>query len=235
MTCPTCQTDNPSENAYCGKCGAALNAHHSSVPIYASRSTSVRRETIVVLIGILAIFAALAGTYYLFFVPRSPQYAVRRFIEADLAGNLADQSRYVSTRWDSRLFLSTFQTIRQAAGASPFKNYAIADTSERNDSAAVVVRIPLPTPSPANPPPAKPPRGLLPNNSVDVIFQLVRENSEWRIDPAATVASLSGVLLALGINQAPGNLPIPFPGAPGGIAVPPAGPPPSMPQPGTGI
>lgn len=242
MTCPTCQAQNPPENAYCGQCGAALAAHDSSVPIYRSRSHSVRRETIIILIGVLAIFTALAGTYYLYFVPRSPQFIVRQFIEADLAGKMADQSKYVSTRWDSRLFLSTFQTIRQASGSSPFKNYSIPDSSERNDTATVAVRIPIPAPLVAKPGPAKLPPGAF-NNSVDVLFHLVRENNEWRIDPTQTAASLAGILIALGINQAPGNVlipfpgtgPIPFPGTPGGMAAPPAAPAPATPLPGTGI
>jgi hypothetical protein len=220
MTCHNCNFQNPASNAFCGQCGHALPLAEGEIPNYKSRSVSVKRESAIILVGIALILGALAGVYILFLVPRSPAFAVRKFIEADLSGNFAQQSQYVSNRWDSHLFLSTFQTLRQAAGASPFKNYRFLDTAERGGNATVSVQITVSAPVAANPALVAPAAPAAPTALI-IPFVLIHEDNEWRIDSASTSAGLAGVLMAFGINQVPANTLVPFLGAPGGPIPPP--------------
>jgi hypothetical protein len=174
--------------------------------------------------GIAFILAAVAGAYFLFLVPRSPAYAVQKFMEADQAGNFTEQNRYVSTRWDSHLLLSAFQAIRQQSGASPFQKSRIVNTYQRNDIAVVSVELTLPNPPPV---PANPAPAIPANNKVVVSFQLVREGNDWLIDPAQTMAGLAGVLVGMGINQSPIGTLFPLPGGLGGTVAPPIATPPT--------
>jgi len=199
-----------------------------------------------VIAGIVLILAAALGSYLVFYQSRSPETVVRKFIEADQKGDFASESLYVSSGLDSRMILSLMQTVRTQSGTSPFQNYKILRSSIQNDRATVHVQITF-NPPPATPiaAPRTPPAGV---TTYDVMFFLTRQSGDWRIEPTETVAGLTGVLLAAGLQQSPLNLlfngnlgagtfPLPLPNGttPGfpGIPAPPTSVPPS--NPGSGF
>jgi hypothetical protein len=201
MNCGLCLAENQGNNAFCGQCGAPLA--DDSVPRYPDQKKAARREIGIVIVGVVFVLAAAMGSYLAFYQTRSPETIVRKFIEADQKGDFAGESLYVSSGLDSRLIMSLVQGVRAQTGTSPFQQYKIIGSSVNNDRASVHVQITV------NPPPA-PPSVAAPVPPVptkyDIYFFLIRENSDWKIDPAETAAGLTGVLLAAGLQQSPLNL-----------------------------
>lgn len=44
--CPRCDAGNPSDNAFCGQCGAALQPHESVQPLARKQSAAIARRSI---------------------------------------------------------------------------------------------------------------------------------------------------------------------------------------------
>jgi hypothetical protein len=241
MVCPQCRADNSGANSYCGSCGATLAHSAQGLPLsgggrqpistperlndsprYERRESILRREITILAAGLAFVAASPFGAWYLFFYQRSPAMIVQKFVEADRAGNLTAERQYVSSTWDSRMILSGLQTFRQQAGSSPFDKYRIADVSVNGDSATVDVEVTITAPAamrPIVPPAAGAPAAR--NNTVTVGFALIREKGEWKIDPAQTLAGLSGVLLAQSFQQLAPTLGLPQQPQPNGPVIPP--------------
>jgi hypothetical protein len=188
MICPHCKAENPPADSYCGKCGHAVTEEAARLPRYTDRRLLVRRELAILLGGIFLIIAAACGAWYMVGYQRSPSAVVRKFIDADIAGQLAQQQQYVANSWDSRAALSIYQQIRRQAGVSPFKNSVIKDVSvDRGQNAFITVEITLTPPKmPAMPGFAAPP-ALATSSILPISFIMVRENGEWKIDPTQTL------------------------------------------------
>ncbi len=198
MICPNCGIENPSR-AYCAECGARLDPG-DAVLEHPRRESLLKREIVIIFAGLAALMGAAFGAWYILYASRSPGVVVVKFIEADRAGRLAEEQKYVSSRWDSRMILSAMQSFRGQTGSSLFQKYSIAGVSDFGESATVNVQVTMSPPPllPGTPPPAAPavPTTLL------VPFTLIREGRDWKIDASQTLASVSGVLLAMGIQQA---------------------------------
>jgi hypothetical protein len=247
MLCPSCAAENPSGNAYCGKCGTTLNEAAAFVPRYSDHKRLVRRELAVLFFGVCALLGVSWLVWYLLVSTRSPANVVRAFIESDRSGQLTRQQEMVSNTWDSRAALTLFQAIRQQSGSSPFQDYRIIRTNEgRSNQAFVDVEVTVPPPSIALVTPAPATSGgnsVVPNKiKITVTFVLGRQGDEWKIDSAQTLASVISALAANGFQQfranSPNfpnipNLPLP-PGWPNILAPPqtaPLGPVPVQPAP----
>jgi hypothetical protein len=207
MICAHCRAENPADNTYCGQCGSAL-AEDAAPPRYPDRASLIRREIVIVAVGLLTLLAASYGVWLALYYRNSPESVVRQFIEADLAGRLDQQSQYVSSRADSRLILAAVQEFRRLSSASLFQDYRILGSTTRGQSATVSVLLTLPPPTqPPAPPtpgmPAPPPA----NSTFPVTFSLIREDNEWKIDPTQTLSDVAGTLLANGYQNIQKNLP----------------------------
>ena len=234
MQCESCQAVNPSGNAFCGKCGAALSDSSGAVPVYPTRASNVGREMTLIAAGILAILVAVYGAWYFMYAQRSPDSVVRRFIEADRSGDMAAERKYVSSRFDSHVILSALQAVRTQIGVSPFNQYRILRSSITGETAFVYVELTFPRTTPFIPNITTP---AAPNPAVGPIVQqlpiyLIREDGEWKIDSTQTVAGITAIFVALGVQQMAPNFtpPAGFPGFPG-AATPTA--PPQQPMPST--
>ncbi len=252
MLCPTCRSENPAANGYCGSCGTVLNDASAVVPKYNDRKGLVKREIALVLGVCSALVIAGSVVWYLLYATRTPAHVVRSFIEADRAGLLPREQQYVAGEWDSQAALSFFQTLRRQSGSSPFQNYHILPGGTDKEPAYVNVELTVPPPSipllnPATPPPAN---QTVPVNNVKVVvtFVLKRQNDEWKIDGSQTLMSVASTLAAQGLQQFQANpltlpnlkLPPGFPnlGLPPGLApglAPPALPPGLTPGPAPGL
>src|SRR2546428_13972472 len=121
MQCEICQAVNPSGNAFCGKCGAALSSPAVPIPVYPSRASNVVREMTLIAAGVLAILAAVYGAWYFTYAQRSPDSVVRRFIEADRSGDMAAERENVSSRLGFHVILSAPPAIRAPNCGFPLK------------------------------------------------------------------------------------------------------------------
>lgn len=208
MNCPNCHAENPAENGFCGKCGAPIDPER--IPRY-NHAHTVKREVFIILGGISLLLASVVIAYVLFFRGIAPDAIVQGFIEADKSGNLSAENQYVTTSAASRMMLSMMQTMRGAAGTSPFQNYRITRSYGDPQNAMVDVEVTFANPAPriaGTPPP--------PPNKYQLTFFLVRENSQWKIDPVQTTAGLTGMLMAMGMQQLQTN----FFGPNGGLNIP---------------
>jgi hypothetical protein len=198
MICPNCGNENPSR-AYCAECGARLDPG-DTVMEHPRRESLLKREIVIIFAGLAALIGAAFGAWYILYASRSPGVVVVKFIEADRAGRLAEEQQYVSNHWDSRMVLSAMQTFRGQTGSSLFQKYSIAGVSEFGETATVNVQITV------NPPPllpgAPPPVAPAVPTTMFVPFTLIREGRDWKIDASQTLAGVSGVLMAMGIQQA---------------------------------
>jgi hypothetical protein len=237
MICPHCKVENPHGDSYCGKCGHGLTEEVARLPRYTDRRLLVRRELAILLGGIFLIIVAACGAWYVVGYQRSPAMVVRKFIDADIAGQFAQQQQYVANSWDSRAALSLYQQIRQQAGASPFKNSVIKDVSvDRGQTAFINVEITVTPPKlPVMPGGFAPPPALTTPTVFPFTFVMQRENGEWKIDSTQTLVSAAMAVAftatqKLGPNFAFPNMKLPpgFPNlapAPNGIVIPnPSGP-----------
>lgn len=206
MLCPSCASENPASNGYCGKCGTVLNDAAVVVPHYGERKGLVRREIAVVAGGVCALLVAGGVAWYLLVATRSPTHVVRSFIEADRAGQFTREQEYVANTWDNQMALSLFQSLRKQSGSSPFQNYHILPGGSDKDPAHVNVEITVPPPSvpllaPLTAPPAANQNVPVNNVKMTVTFVLTRQNDEWKIDSSQTLASVAAALAAQGMQQ----------------------------------
>lgn len=240
MVCPECQSESPASSAYCGRCGRALGEEATAIPRYPDRAALLRREIVIMAVGILLLFGAAFGVWYALVYQRSPMVVVQRFIEADRAGDFALEQQFVSQQWDSQLVLGMLQAFRKQTGKSPFQNYRILGASVSGQSASVSVEITAHVPNLTGSGPASLP-GPNPSPSgptvLPITFTLRVEDGQWKIDAAQTALSVAGALVAMGYQQFGTSLPGLFPpgGPPGpsnppGSFTPPPGPnPPAVP------
>src|SRR5215212_7521869 len=111
MVCSHCNSDNPAEMLYCGRCGRSMDAGNAPVPRYTDRAVLLRRELALVLLGIVVLVVAAYGAWYALFYQRSPVAVVRGFLDADIAGQYMREEQHVARGAGSRFILSTFQAF----------------------------------------------------------------------------------------------------------------------------
>jgi hypothetical protein len=200
MVCSHCGAESAADNQYCGKCGSTLG-NADPTPRYPTRPSTIRREAAILGTALLLITATGLGIWYGLYYQRSPEMVVQRFVDADVQNQFARQNQYLIDRWDSKMVLSAFQTVRQHTGGSPFRDCRITGSTLSGNTAYVNVEVKIAIPSvpgvntPLNAPAPPGP------TTVPFAFVLSSEKGEWRIDGSQTLANATGAFAAAGYIQ----------------------------------
>lgn len=200
MVCAHCGAEISADNQFCGKCGSTLCEPETATG-YPSRPSTIRREVAILTTALLLIAATALGVWYGLFYQRSPEMVVQRFVDADLQNQFARQNQYLIDRWDSRMVLSAFQTVRRHTGGSPFQNCRITGSTQDGNTAYVNVDLKFATPSvPGVNTPLNAAAQAGPT-TVSFSFVLSSEKGEWKIDGSQTLANATGAFAAAGYMQ----------------------------------